>query len=165
MRYIKNFVLVFMVFCSLVFLFGCTTTEKVSVSDIKNENIKVKVEITGGYELCRYVVYLLDDNRVISYDSRKLSERASIISVEDEMFLLMIDNCVTELQKCEKEMVDFNLGASDLYQVHMCINGRDYSFDYGCAQNPYANILTEIMLAHSDVDGLENIESYIFTIR
>ena len=153
------------ILCFLISLSGCIHTEKISIDDIETEDTQVKLEITGGYELVKYDVFLSDDNRVFAYDAREKPEGATVLSVDDVSDLHMLKLCIEELQNCEKETVDFHLPASDAYLVNMYINGNLYSFEYGCARNPYANILTEIMLSYSDVEGLENVKSYISTIR
>ncbi len=156
---------IIVILCFLISLSGCTRTETISIDDMEPEDIQVKLEITGGYELAKYDIFLSNENRVIAYDARKESKSATVLSVDNEGYLCMLKQCIKELQNCEKETVDFHTGFSDMYEIHMYINGNVYSFEYGNSRNPYANILTEIMLSYSDVEGLENVKSYISTIR
>ena len=157
----KKIIALFMTIVCLISLSGCSTKEKINVGDIDKNNIKVRIDICGGYDLVQYVTILTQDNKVISFDGREDTEASIVLlDTENSVQQIYIKRCLEELQNCESKDVDFGVEESDQYDVQMYIGDKVFKFTYGCAQNPYANILTEILLSYSEVDELDNILPY-----
>ena len=139
---------------------GCSNAEKVSVDDIDYSNIKVRVDMCGGYELVQYVTILTNDNKIISFDGRQDTE-ATVVSLKDNAVdELVIKQSLDSLQGCESEDVDYFVTASDNYYIEMHIGEEVYRYTYGCAKNPDANILTELLLSYSKVEEIDDISPY-----
>ena len=143
-------VVVGVVIACIVSFTGCSTAERMNVANIDESNVKVRVDVRGGYAGVQYVTILTNDNKVISYSGENSTE-GYVVSLGDDDSIneLMIQQCLEHLQDYESKDVDFFAEASDLYYVEMYIGKKMYSFTYGCAKNPYANILTEILLGYS----------------
>lgn len=161
MKKIKNILAVFIAVVCLISFTGCSTAERMNVADIDESNTKVRVDVRGGYAGVQYVTILTNDNKVISYSGENSTE-GYVVSLGDDDSIneLMIQQCLEHLQDYESKDVDFFAEASDLYYVEMYIGKKMYSFTYGCAKNPYANILTEILLGYSQVEEVEHITPY-----
>ncbi len=161
MKKIRKILTVFVAIVCLVSFSGCSTAEKMNVADIDESNVKVRVDVRGGYELVQYVTILTNDNKIISFDGHQDTEAYVVPVGEDDVVnKLMIQQCLDDLKNCESEAVDFEDGASDLYYIEMYVGDKMYRFTYGCAKNPYANILTEILLGYSQVEEVEHITPY-----
>ena len=154
-------VVVGVVIACIVSFTGCSTAERMNVANIDESNVKVRVDVRGGYAGVQYVTILTNDNKVISYSGENSTE-GYVVSLGDDDSIneLMIQQCLEHLQDYESKDVDFFAEASDLYYVEMYIGKKMYSFTYGCAKNPYANILTEILLGYSQVKEVDRITPY-----
>ena len=140
---------------------GCGSAERMNVANIDESNVKVRVDVRGGYELVQYVTILTNDNKIISFDGHQDTEAYVVPVGEDDVVnKLMIQQCLDDLKNCESEAVDFMDGTSDLYYIEMYVGNKMYRFTYGCAKNPYANILTEILLGYSQVKEVDRITPY-----
>ncbi len=161
MKKIRKILLVFVAIVCLISFTGCSTAQKINVADIDESNMKVRVDVRGGYSGVQYVTMLTNDNKVISYNGAESTE-AYVVPVESDDVVneLMLQKCLEYLQDCESKDVVFFVEASDLYYIEMYIGEKMYSFTYGCAKNPYANILTEILLGYSQVEEVEHITPY-----
>lgn len=142
---------------SLLSFSGCSTPQKMSVDNINLEQARARVEVRGGYGLVQHVMILTEDNNVLSYNGEEDTE-AVVIPVEDISSKLFMEQSLENLQKCEANDVDFSLGVADGYYVQMYIGDKIFTFDYGYAKNPYANILTKILIEHSDIAGINDIQ-------
>ena len=157
----KKIIALFMTIVCLISLSNCSIKEKINIDDIDKNNIKVRIDMCGGYELVQYVTILTHDNMVISFDGRGDTEASIVLlDAENTVQQFYIQNCLEELQNCERKDVDFSVEESDQYYVRMYIDDKVFEFTYGCAKNPCANILTEILLNYSEVEELENILPY-----
>ena len=154
-------VVVGVVIACIVSFTGCSTAERMNVANIDESNVKVRVDVRGGYAGVQYVTIITNDNKVISYSGENSTE-GYVVSLGDDDSIneLMIQQCLEHLQDYESKDVDFFAEASDLYYVEMYIGKKMYSFTYGCAKNPYANILTEILLGYSQVKEVDRITPY-----
>lgn len=161
MKSIRKIFSVIVAIVCLVSFTGCSTAERMNVADINETDIKVRVDVRGGYAGVQYVTILTNDNKVISYSGENSTEGYVVSLVDDDSINeLMIQQCLEHLQDYESKDVDFFAEASDLYYVEMYIGKKMYSFTYGCAKNPYANILTEILLGYSQVKEVDRITPY-----
>ena len=161
MKKIKNILAVFIAVVCLISFTGCSTAGRMNTADINETDIKVRVDVRGGYAGVQYVTILTNDNKVISYSGENSTE-GYVVSLGDDDSIneLMIQQCLEHLQDYESKDVDFFAEASDLYYVEMYAGDKMYRFTYGCAKNPYANILTEILLGYSQVEEVEHITPY-----
>lgn len=160
MKYARKVFSVFVAIACIVSFTGCDSTGKMNVTDIDKSNIKVRVDMRGGYAGVQYVTILTNDNEVVSYNGGEAEAYVVPVGEDDAVNELMIRRCLEVLQNCESEDVDFSAEASDLYYIEMYVDDEIYTFTYGCAKNPYANILTEILLGYSQVKDLEHITPY-----
>lgn len=150
----------FVVILCLVSFTACGSTDKMNVADIDESNVKVRVDVRGGYAGVQYVTILTNDNKVISYNGTEAEAYIVPVGEDDVVNKLMIQQCLDDLQNCESEAVDFMDGTSDLYYIEMYAGDKMYRFTYGCAKNPYANVLTEILLGYSQVKEVDRITPY-----
>ena len=162
MKKIRRILSVFIVVTVLLSFAGCSSAEKVNIADINETDIKVRVDLCGSYAGARYITILTNDNKVVSYRGESSTDAYVVSLDEDDDYLSLVDiqRCLDGLKDCGKDDVDFSLGVNDTYYIEMYIGDKIYRFDYGCAKNPYANILTEILLGYSQVKEVDRITPY-----
>lgn len=160
----KRILSIFIIFTLIVAFFsftGCSTKQKINVDDIDRDNVKVRIDMCGGYGLVQYVTILTYDDEVISFNGREDTEATvRLLDSEKTAQQFYIQRCLEELRGCESDGIDFFVEASDTYYIEMYFCDKVYRFTYGCAKNPYANILTEILLGYSEVEELNGILPY-----
>ena len=93
------------------------------------------------------------DHKVVTFDE---IENKTVVSTVEEHNQWLIASWLDSISQCEANDIEFNPGANDVSEVILHLNDNEYYFTYGVSEEPYVNMLVELIIGCSNCEAAED---------
>lgn len=154
----QKFLKIVTVFVCLFCFVGCNNnnieTLKYSEENILEFNIRRPGETY-------FFSYTKDKKIVVHNENKKVLSISDTDDCQD-----IIDSYLDNIKKSSQEDIEFDLLVYDFWTVTFNLDEQQYHFVYGASQNPYVNMLIELIIGCSDCkEAQESLVPYPSTLR